>query len=285
MQMAKIKNKSVAILFSGGTDSTLTSALLTEQFDEIHLLTYDRFGFHSTDNTNEQFKLLAEKYVNIKFVHKILNIDKIFKHITYDDYFNNLKNFGFFNLSTCGLCKLSMHVKTVDYCLENNIKTVADGANKAMFMFPDQMKPVIDVFKSLYHEHGIEYINPVFNIDAPEEKDFLEKEDLHFLKADNKDHDEINDESSDTTGLRLYQLGLAPSPNVKGSHYDKKRQPRCFQFVLFNIFAKKYYMEGHTYEEYLNRSVSFYSSKVLAAKKLLANRLSKKKRQVFSNDK
>lgn len=275
-----LSGKSVVILFSGGTDSTLTAALLQKNFQAIHLVTYNRFGFHSSDNTALQAELLRQKYTENNFVHSILNIDKLFKYVSYENYFANIKKYGFFNLSTCGLCKLSMHVRTIKYCVDNEVYYVADGANQAMSMEPAQMKPVIDEMKKMYAHFGITYFNPVFEMDGPEDKDFITEGNSKLL-AKESDYSVACFENSQTPGFKLYKLGLAPSPNVKGSDYDKKRQPRCFQFILFNIFVLKYYLASKTYEEYRDSTVSFYSDKIKQMIKLIEKRDQKKIKNVL----
>lgn len=277
---------SVAILFSGGTDSTLTSAMLEKSFKKIHLITYNRFGFHATDNTAVQAQMLKDKFGEERFVHDILNVDKLFKHISYERYLKNLKEFGFFNLSTCGLCKLSMHVRTIIYCKENDIKFVADGANQAMSMFPAQMGGVIDELKKMYEHFGLVYFNPVFEMDGPADKGFIEKSNLQLLNDPTvpeveKRNIEVESPKTETPGDKLFKLGLAPNPNVKGSKYDRKRQPRCFQFIIFNIFAIKYYLQKHTYEEYRDKTVDFYKSKISGMIDLIERKDEKKIKELF----
>lgn len=268
--------ESVAILFSGGTDSTLTAALLQENFKVVHLVTYDRFGFHSTDNTSIQAAMLKKKYGADRFVHTYHNVDKLFKYLSYENYFRNVKKHGFFNLSTCGLCKLSMHVCTIKYCLDNNIKYVADGANQAMSMEPAQMKSVIDELRNMYLHFDINYFNPVFEMDGPTDKGFIEKSNLQIIKSDINNIDLARAESTQTPGHKLHQLGLAPSPNVKGTEYDRKRQPRCFQFILFNIFAIKYFLATKTYEQYAEMTTEFYKDKIRHMIEFMENRKTKK---------
>ncbi|OUR93730.1 hypothetical protein A9Q84_19910 [Halobacteriovorax marinus] len=282
----KYSGESVAILFSGGTDSTLTAALLEKSFEKIHLVTYNRFGFHATDNTAVQAKMLKDKFGAERFVHDILNVDKLFKHISYERYVKNIKEFGFFNLSTCGLCKLSMHVRTIIYCKDNDIKYVADGANQAMSMFPAQMEGVIDELKKMYEHFGIVYFNPVFEMDGHEDKGFIEKANLQLLNDPTIPEIEkinlpVRDKKTETPGDKLFKLGLAPNPNVKGSKYDRKRQPRCFQFIIFNIFAIKYYLQKNTYEEYRDKTVSFYKHKIGGMIDLIEKKDDKKVRRLF----
>lgn len=268
-----INGDSVAILFSGGTDSTLTAALLQESFSKVFLITYNRFGFHSADNTKTQAELLKNKFGEDKFVHVFINVDKLFKFLSYENYLQNIIKHGFFNLSTCGLCKLSMHARTIKYCLDNDIRYVADGANQAMNMEPAQMKPVIDAIKQMYDHFGIIYFNPVFEMDGPEDKGFIEKENLSLIQ---KQKQGLSDEKANTPGNMLYKMGLAPAPNIKGSDYDRKRQPRCFQFIVFNIFAIKYFLDLHSYDEYEKMTLAFYKDKIKKTTMVLEKKFDKK---------
>ena len=56
-----MKRNETATLFSGGTDSTLTAALMADKFDKIHLITYDRFAFSSVMNPMVNVKKLRDK--------------------------------------------------------------------------------------------------------------------------------------------------------------------------------------------------------------------------------
>lgn len=256
--------------------------MLAEQFKIIHLITYNRFGFHSTENTRLQAQMLKEKFGNDRIVHEIINVDKLFKHITYENHLRNLIDFGFFNLSTCGLCKLSMHVRTVIYCQDNNIKNVADGANQAMTMFPSQMKEVITDLKRMYEHFNINYFNPVFEMEASGMGDFIELQNLQFLNEASSDNTISEDEfKGETPGTKLFDMGLAPSKNVKGTKYDKARQPRCFQFIPFNIFAKKYFMANKTYEEYRDGTVKFYQSKINTMIDFIQNKDKNKNKKIL----
>lgn len=272
---------SVAILFSGGTDSTLTAALLQKNFKVVHLVTYDRFGFHSTNNTSTQVEMLKKKYGEDRFIHTYHNVDKLFKYISYENYFNNLIKHGLFNLSTCGLCKLSMHVRTIKYCLDNNIKYVADGANQAMSMEPAQMKSVINELRNMYLHFNINYFNPVFEMAGPADEGFIEKSNLQIIKSSFNNMSPAQMPPTLTPGHKLHQLGLAPSPNVKGTDYDRKRQPRCFQFILFNIFAIKYFLATKTYKQYTEMTTKYYKDKIRHMVHFMENRNTKKYRKLL----
>lgn len=295
-------DKDVAILFSGGTDSTAAAALLANDFNKVHLVTYNRFGFHSTENTKNMYDELCKKFGDHKFSYHLINIDKLFKQVSYHNYLKNLKKHGFMLLSTCGLCKLSMHIRTIQFCLDNNVTFVADGANQAMTLFPAQMKEVIEQLHGLYQEYGIHYFNPVFFYNAPKSHNVMEKialsmsEDMKKSVSESQDkskvefqnelQNKLKDESEIqkkkcelssesfinkelTPGEVIYNMGLAPSKDIKGTELDKKRQPRCFQFLLFNIFAHNIMDVNENYDQYKSKTVSFFKDKMIEMNELI----------------
>lgn len=155
--------KQVAILFSGGTDSTFAAVLMVREYDRLMLLTYDRCGFYNTENSRINAGKLRGIYGAERVSHKIINIDKEFKTLCYRHYLSDLLRFGFNNLTNCGLCKLAMHCRTIIYCLSNNIKYIADGSGREMITDPSQTGAVIAEMQKLYRSFGLSYTAPIFN--------------------------------------------------------------------------------------------------------------------------
>lgn len=256
-------NGKIVVLFSGGTDSLLTSALMAEKFKEVYLNTYHRFGFFSTTNSEVNVRKLKERYRDSRFIHQIIRVDKLTKYVFTERYLRNLLKYGFFMLSNCGLCKLAMHIRTVIFCLDNNIGNVCDGANQNMRLFPDQMKNVLKELRKMYARFGINYMNPVFDLEYPEGLDYADR--LHLdrvLPAGGEKDGPDAGKKKRTAGYKLCELGLMPSENVKGTELDRKMQPRCFGFILSNIFINGYYLQDHTYEEYEKATVKFQKEKI-----------------------
>ena len=271
-----VKIKEIAVLYSGGTDSTCAALLMAKEFDKVHLLVYKRFGLFSIDNIATNAEKLNQRFGRDKFVYKVIDVNRLFKKVSYAKYWHNLKNYGFFMLSTCGLCKLAMHIRTLIYCLENNIKHVCDGANKnaGAGYFPAQMLEVIDLIEKMYAQYEIIYSRPVFNLDEPKgttwvDKLGLEKLQLPSIKAGKQ-------ETELTSGRILFNENILSKENVKGTKMDHKMQARCFQLILFNIFLYWYYLPTHGPSKYKETAVNFYQEKMEYFQALVDEYLEKK---------
>jgi predicted subunit of tRNA(5-methylaminomethyl-2-thiouridylate) methyltransferase len=250
--------KEIAVLYSGGTDSTCAAALAADGFERIHLLTYSRFGVFCAKNTELNVSKLRDKFGKDKFIHRVMNIDRLFKEMSYSGYMPALVKHGFFLLTTCGLCKLAMHMRTLAYCLDNKISYVCDGANKNMDYSPDQMRELTVELKALYARYNIEYTVPVYEFSHPDDIGWLDKLGVSGLM----ERKEKKEDGAVTTGEQLFKMGIFPSKNMKGTREDRRMQARCFQLVLSNIFAHWLYIPDHGLEKYKKKCVEFYKEKI-----------------------
>jgi len=262
--------KSIAILYSGGVDSTAAAVIMAKRFDQIHLLSFKRLGLFNVERTSLNAELLKTKFKNKLFFHTILNVDKLFHMISYAKYFKSLKKYGFFLLSTCGLCKLSMHIRTLIYCLNHDIHFVADGANKHMFYFPDQTIEYINAVKNLYSQFQISYLNPVFDFDCPEK----DTDWLHKLGLDT-DIPSENDKliKKLTTSQLLFDEGVTSIPNAKAEKINQTTQARCFQLTLFNIFLHWYFLPTYGILKYKQLTYDFYRERTRLLLKMMVDYL------------
>ena len=260
------KESDVAVMYSGGTDSTYTACLMADEFRQVHLLTFRRFGMFGLDNSDTNLAKLIERWGEDKFVRPrpFPKVDKVFRHLTYERYWRNLCRHGFFNLTTCGICKLAMHVRTIGYCLQHEIRYVRDGANRTMSIFPAQMQCVLGKIRGLYQSLGIDYGNPVYDYDDSQGLSFGSR-----IFGTNQERPDPLAAGMVTTGTKLYELGILPAPDVKGTEIDRAIQARCFQFVLFNVFVRWYYLQLHTYDEYAEGVERYYGEKIALCESLL----------------
>ncbi len=153
-----------AVLFSGGTDSTLAAAQMLEEFDRVTLLTFDPGYLLFINNTKVHAKKLAAHFGEDRVTHLILDIRHYIKDILGGDPVEDIKEYGF-NLSSlvCLGCRLSMHAFAITWCLENQVPYLADGSIRAQSTIPEQMETVIRRNRRFYSQvYGIHHFSPIY---------------------------------------------------------------------------------------------------------------------------
>jgi len=256
--------KECALLYSGGTDSTCTAMLLGERFERVHLLTFEEDATRSSAFPDANVQRLRDHFDPNRFPHQLLYIEPLLKTLSTENYLQNLRRHGLFMLSNCGFSSLSWHVRTIVYCLDNNITVAADGVTQELTHFPGHMDVVLRLFKSLYAHFGIAYENPVRDWGVPPDPRFLNRLIVNTHPAPAQEDPPLK-----TTGHYLYEHGILPHPNLKGSDLDRSMQHDCYPFVLFNIFVFWIYLAFHSYDEYEERMHSLFSEKTRFARSLL----------------
>ena len=85
-----IKNEKIAVLFSGGTDSTAAAALMLEEYESIVLLTYTHSGISNKGNAAASAAELAGKYGSGRCTHEMIDMDDLYRRITYKSYLKSV---------------------------------------------------------------------------------------------------------------------------------------------------------------------------------------------------
>ncbi|MDP6627233.1 MAG: hypothetical protein QGG50_04970 [Methanopyri archaeon] len=164
-----------AVLYSGGSDSTLAAVLMSRRFRPVHLLTYDRQtvrkgvltfpGLRDISKSSINAKQLEEAFGKGRFIHHMSDYTSLFRRIAVDDVDADRRRFGSrLFLLICMGCKLGMHAQAIADCLELGVRRVADGASQEEAFYPAQTRGVMDRLRGLYKEHGITYENPVYSL-------------------------------------------------------------------------------------------------------------------------
>ena len=150
-------------------------------------------------------------------------------------------------------------IKTAIKDVRSNIK-----AKKVLNIFPGVSRTEylaqISEIKKMYSRHGITYSIPVFEFCPPKNIDYADKLNLEILQM----HSSQTEPSplNNTTGEMLCKMGISPLKNLKGTKFDRQMQARCFQFILFYIFALWYYLPTHGYERYKEMCLNLYKGKI-----------------------
>jgi len=234
--------------------------MMAERFGRLHLLTFRRFGFHQVENSRKAAEALREKFAGTELVHRIIDIDRLFCHLAYDDYLSRIRRFGFFMLQNCTFCALANHLRTLAYCLRNGITHVADGVTRELAYLPSHMEKPIDRLKIFYEKYGITYHTPVYDFDIPREMNFFDR----LALRDEATSGVVVEPGKRTTGRYLHERGLMPAENIKGSGLDRKLQYRCFQYVLHNMVAFWAYLpgKGRDYSSYEREILRLYDDRL-----------------------
>jgi len=254
--------KEVAVLFSGGTDSTASAAILAGQYEAVHLLTFARHGFFGADNSSYNASKLIARFPGTRISHKVLETTPLAKYVTNNRRWHYIRKYGFFTLQNCGFCALLNHLGTLAYCLKHGIKNSADGITHDWPFFPGHMDKVIDRFREWYASFGITYHTPVLHFEIDRPMTYIDK-----ISGFQSAHDEKPD--ANTTGRLLHRMGLSDTDNYKGTEIDKKAQARCYQFAIPNLFIYWMFRGPERWDEYESIVVEYFSSLMEDSKTLV----------------
>jgi hypothetical protein len=277
-----MNQKDCIVLYSGGTDSTCAAAIVAQQYSVIHLLTFVEQATKNSPLPKDNTIKLESAFPQVKFFSKTIEIDILLKHVSYDRYFAHLWRWGLFMLFTPGFSSLCWHLHTIVYAKQHGITRVVDGLTKELMHFPGHMDAVVKQFQFLYAAFGIEYTSPVRNWTVPRDQQYLDRlvVDRHGFILNDRGTKILQ---KTTTGQYLYQLGIFPHQNVKGSKFDQLMQHDCYPFVLYNIlfFWVLLPMRGIDYLEF--KTECFMSNLCLKYQKLLTDFFTNPKESVLAD--
>lgn len=222
----------VCILFSGGSDSTLTAASLAQEFKKIHLLTFKFYGVVNPEKSTINLERLKRKYADVEFIYRIIDTEEFFMMFYYKNFLRDLLKFGLYVENICLSCKLAMFAAAADYCFKNGIELIASGANKKSgLVFADQKINNIEILNNCFNKYGIKYLTPTY-----------EKERTDWL---------------------LYDLGITPVRDVKfPSPEAYKEQPGCFYGMMHSIFVHGYFLPLYGSKRYFKLVDAHFQEKL-----------------------
>lgn len=157
----------IALMYSGGSDSTLAARLLAEAYDRVHLVTYRSVGIILDRQSRGHYRQLCQRFGAQRFVH--VTIDNRWLHRALlktlpTDYTRYCK--GTAPGVICMACKVAMHARTLIYCLEHGLPEAADGATRFQTDHPECMPAVLNALRRMYAHYGVRFSNPIYDVGA-----------------------------------------------------------------------------------------------------------------------
>jgi len=163
-----VRKGAASLMYSGGLDSTVTALTLAQQYDRVHLLTYNRgYGHWFVGRSRVRIPELEKHLGRSVFTHYRASVKGLFKKVVLDSFVADFRRYKALFIVCVG-CKMAMHARSVIYNLEHGIPNVSDGSSEATAWMPDQMPVTLAEYKRLHEDYGLTYSNPVYHFGTRE---------------------------------------------------------------------------------------------------------------------
>lgn len=173
--------KRVAVLFSGGIDSSYTAVSLLKQGYDVTLIHFDNGAMLESELAYCRYNEIKKNFDNVSYISQ--SSVGFFRRLALKDIEQDFKKFN--NNLICLGCRYAMHTKMINYCLQNEIYIVADGAMVKQNFYSEQTEVAISFFKAFYMKNKISYINPVYLMSKEEIKYGLFDEGITIQSMEN----------------------------------------------------------------------------------------------------
>lgn len=222
--------KGAALLFSGGSDSTLAACRLAEVFPVVHLNTFDRPGFLATRSfPASRMERLSARFPQSRLVHRVIDAGGFYHEVESWGGGRALKDYGWLALDTCGHCKAALHWRNLVFCIDNGIRYAADGAVTGAEQFAEQNPRILmPQLAALYARFGVTLLRPCY-------------------------------ESGLSVEDELFELGVTDARKIKLT--SKDLQVVCTQQILFAMMMRLY-LRGRSFERYEKEASAYLAWKL-----------------------
>lgn len=161
----------VLLMYSGGLDSILSMVKLIYSGYKVLLVHFDN---GCTISIGDEVKK-AEEFEQRYGTHNVEYIGKISNLVSFRENELEISNLTFSQIQElygdctisqirCLNCRSAMYYEAIRYCLENNIKYIAEGARKSQ-LFSIEQPQMIKAYKNLCKKFDIELLLPVYDLD------------------------------------------------------------------------------------------------------------------------
>jgi predicted subunit of tRNA(5-methylaminomethyl-2-thiouridylate) methyltransferase len=170
----EVKENEIALMFSGGVDSTATAIMLAEKYDKVHLITYrNGYGHYYHHRTKKRVDEL-NKALGDPFVFTLVSTKDYFDEIVVNSVLKDFKKYKSGFIWFMG-CKMAMHMRSAIYCMENGLRFMSDGSNEDTNEMVEQMLVSLTLIRFFYDHYGIQFGTPVYEISRDESRNLIKK--------------------------------------------------------------------------------------------------------------
>lgn len=161
-----IKEK-VAVLFTGGRDSSLVACLEALQGKEVHLLTCNSGIGIKSELSDIRVEELKNRFPEQIVGRTVIPTYGLFRSVAISKLEEDFKRWGV-NLVLLG-DKLAIHAAATVYCLQNGITRMVDGCVGYQKDLAEQKNVAIDILSAFEAEYGITYECPIYHFGSQDD--------------------------------------------------------------------------------------------------------------------
>ncbi|MEK5115040.1 MULTISPECIES: hypothetical protein [Bacillus] len=162
-----MSNNTVAVLFTGGRDSSLVACMEALKGNTVHLLTCDSGIGIKKDVSNYRVEELMARFPTQIIKRVILPTYGIFRSIAIENIENDFTRWNR-NLILLG-DKMAIHAAATVYCMQNDIPRLVDGCVSYQRDLAEQKAIAIDLFRKFEGNYGIDYDCPIYYCSSQDE--------------------------------------------------------------------------------------------------------------------
>jgi hypothetical protein len=158
-------SRQIAILFSGGRDSTLAAIEAHRQGLFLHLLSFESgLGYGGAPLRAQRLREMRERWDDETFIHKNIPTYGLTRQICFLDIVSDIAEDGV-QLILLGEF-LAMLTAALAYCIEHALDTLAFGAVRYQSTLAEQQPAAIEIFRNISAGYGVSFETPVCDADS-----------------------------------------------------------------------------------------------------------------------
>ncbi|WP_196497879.1 hypothetical protein [Lactococcus lactis] len=209
----------VAIMFTGGKDSSLVACLEAQKGNEVHLLTGNSGIGIKSELSQFRVDELVNRFPDVNISRTILSTSGLLRKIGIKDIETDIKRWGV-NLVLLA-DKMAIHSATTVYCLEHGITKLYDGVVGYQNDLVEQKPVAMELFKDFEKKYGITYDSPIY--------DFGTRKDVKYALLD------FGISNKSLEGVSIFGYSFSEPEDWMITEYMNEKIHYCDEFVNFML--------------------------------------------------